>query len=62
MTGNKVLSEHITREDAERIMFDFRGKLIREGKYPDFSHSYSRQLELIAYAYECGRNDERAEQ
>lgn len=55
------LSEHITREDAERIVSDFRNRLIQEGKYPDFSHFYSRQLELIAYAYECGRSDQRVE-
>lgn len=55
------LSEHITTEDAENIIMKFRVKLAQEGKYPDYSRFLHRQLELIAYAYECGRDDERGE-
>lgn len=55
------LSEHITREDAQRIMSDFRQRLIQRGDYPDFHNFMNRQEELVAYIYELayrtGSND-----
>ena len=60
---NKIeeLSDHITTEDAKLIMTNFSYKLRREGKYQDIYNLMEWQLELIAYAYECGRSDEGAE-
>ena len=57
MANEQIINEYLTTEDADRINIEYQSTLT-EDEYFNMS-SRDRQWGLIAYAYKCGREEER---